>query len=266
MALLNNPYIIDIIIGLFLIIYTFIGYLKGFIIRLYDFFSLFIAYFLTINFSFPLSKLITLYQLEGLLEPIGIKVNQLLVAVILFIVGYFILKGIGVLLKPFLKKIVSLLKMTKLLDHLLGLILSIIEGIIIVYFVLSMIFIPFINQGKETIEQTYIGSFIIDTMPHYFSSIADFKDLNQLIHLDVSLSDEKQVSMVTNFIEEASQNKHYVFLVRESARLDDETIKDFIYNYYSEIDLQTVDQEDYQRISSLCQNYDIDINLLTKGH
>ena len=229
MALLNNPYIIDIIIGLFLIIYTFIGYLKGFIIRLYDFFSLFIAYFLTINFSFPLSKLITLYQLEGLLEPIGIKVNQLLVAVILFIVGYFILKGIGVLLKPFLKKIVSLLKMTKLLDHLLGLILSIIEGIIIVYFVLSMIFIPFINQGKETIELT---------------------------HLDVSLSDEKQVSMVTNFIEEASQNKW----------LDDETIKDFIYNYYSEIDLQTVDQEDYQRISSLCQNYDIDINLLTKGH
>ena len=109
---------------------------------------------------------------------------------------------------------------------------------------------------KETIEQTYIGSFIIDTMPHYFSSIADFKDLNQLTHLDVSLSDEKQVSMVTNFIEEASQNKW----------LDDETIKDFIYNYYSEIDLQTVDQEDYQRISSLCQNYDIDINLLTKGH
>ena len=70
----------------------------------------------------------------------------LAVAVILFIVGYFILKGIGVLLKPFWKKIVSLLKMTKLLDHLLGLILSIIEGIIIVYFVLSMIFIPFINQ------------------------------------------------------------------------------------------------------------------------
>ena len=221
MALLNNPYIIDIIIGLFLIIYTFIGYLKGFIIRLYDFFSLFIAYFLTINFSFPLSKLIILYQLEGLLEPIGIKVNQLLVAVILFIVIYFLF-----------------------------------EGIIIVYFVISMIFIPFINQGKETIEQTYIGSFIIDTMPHYFSSIADFKDLNQLTHLDVSLSDEKQVSMVTNFIEEASQNKW----------LDDETIKDFIYNYYSEIDLQTVDQEDYQRISSLCQNYDIDINLLTKGH
>ena len=180
----------------------------------------------------------------------------MLVAVILFIVGYFILKGIGVLLKPFLKKIISLLKMTKLLDHLLGLILSIIEGIIIVYFVISMIFIPFINQGKETIEQTYIGSFIIDTMPHYFSSIADFKDLNQLTHLDVSLSDEKQVSMVTNFIEEASQNKW----------LDDETIKDFIYNYYSEIDLQTVDQEDYQRISSLCQNYDIDINFLTKGH
>ena len=73
----------------------------------------FIAYFLTINFSFPLSKLITLYQLEGLLEPIGIKVNQLLVAVIFIYCYLFPFKRIGVLLKPFLKKIVSLLKMTK---------------------------------------------------------------------------------------------------------------------------------------------------------
>ena len=165
MALLNNPYIIDIIIGLFLIIYTFIGYLKGFIIRLYDFFSLFIAYFLTINFSFPLSKLIILYQLEGLLEPIGIKVNQLLVAVILFIVIYFLLKGIGVLLKPFLKKIVSFLKMTKLLDRLLGLILSIIEGIIIVYFVISMIFIPFINLTSSLFLTEFYSRRQIPVLP-----------------------------------------------------------------------------------------------------
>jgi len=59
--------------------------------------------------------LITLYQLEGLLEPIGIKMNQLLVAVILFIVIYFLLKGIGILLKPVLKKIVSLLKSNKII-------------------------------------------------------------------------------------------------------------------------------------------------------
>ena len=247
---------LDLVIVLFLIIYTIMGYIRGFIIRLYDFFTLFFSLFLAFNFSMPLSKLWTLYSLEGLLAPLGEKMNQILIFVIIFFITKFLFQLLGTLLKPFLKKIVSLLKMTRFFDGLLGSILSIIQGVILVYLALSMIFIPFINQGKETIEQTYIGSFIIDTMPHYFSSIADFKDLNQLTHLDVSLSDEKQVSMVTNFIEEASQNKW----------LDDETIKDFIYNYYSEIDLQTVDQEDYQRISSLCQNYDIDINLLTKGH
>ena len=113
MALLNNPYIIDIIICLFLTIYTFIGYLKGFIIRLYDFFSLFIAYFLTINFSFPLSKLITLYQLEGLLEPIGIKVNQLLVAVILFIVVHF--KGNWCFIKTVFKENCFFIKNDKII-------------------------------------------------------------------------------------------------------------------------------------------------------
>ena len=251
-----NPMTLDLVIVLFLIIYTIMGYIRGFIIRLYDFFTLFFSLFLAFNFSMPLSKLWTLYSLEGLLAPLGEKMNQILIFVIIFFITKFLFQLLGTLLKPFLKKIVSLLKMTRFFDGLLGSILSIIQGVILVYLALSMIFIPFINQGKETIEQTYIGSFIIDTMPHYFSSIADFKDLNQLTHLDVSLSDEKQVSMVTNFIEEASQNKW----------LDDETIKDFIYNYYSEIDLQTVDQEDYQRISSLCQNYDIDINLLTKGH
>ena len=255
MALLNNPYIIDIIIGLFLIIYTFIGYLKGFIIRLYDFFSLFIAYFLTINFSFPLSKLITLYQLEGLLEPIGIKVNQLLVAVILFIVGYFILKGIGVLLKPFLKKIISLLKMTKLLDHLLGLILSIIEGIIIVYFVLSMIFIPFIKDSKKTIQESRVASFIMETMPDYYSSFIEYDQLDQLTSFDLSLPNEKQAEIVTDFIEQADQNQW----------LEKETIKQFIQDYYSELAKDDLSEEDYQKLQDLCQNYQIDIKSILKG-
>ena len=50
---------------------------------------------------------------------------------------------------------------------------------------------------------------------------------------------------LTNFIEEASQNKW----------LDDETIKKILNNKML-----------ISEISSLCQNYDIDINLLTKGH
>ena len=199
--------------------------------------------------------MITLYQLEGLLEPIGIKVNQLLVAVILFIVGYFILKGIGVLLKPFLKKIVSLLKMTRFFDGLLGSILSIIQGVILVYLVLSMIFVPFIKDSKKIVQESRIASFIMETMPDYYSSFIEYDQLDQLTSFDLSLPNEKQAEIVTDFIEQADQNQW----------LEKETIKQFIQDYYSELDKDDLSEEDYQKLQALCQNYQIDIKSILKG-
>ena len=62
------------------------GYIRGFIIRLYDFFKLFFSLFLAFNFSMPLSKLWTPYSLEGLLAPLGEKMNQILIFVIIFLI------------------------------------------------------------------------------------------------------------------------------------------------------------------------------------
>ena len=196
----------------------------------------------------PLSKLWTLYSLEGLLAPLGEKMNQILIFVIIFFITKFLFQLLGTLLKPFLKKIVSLLKMTRFFDGLLGSILSIIQGVIVVYLVLSMVFVPFIKDSR-------IASFIMETMPDYYSSFIEYDQLDQLTSFDLSLPNEKQAEIVTDFIEQADQNQW----------LEKETIKQFIQDYYSELDKDDLSEEDYQKLQALCQNYQIDIKSILKG-
>ena len=239
---------LDLVIVLFLIIYTIMGYIRGFIIRLYDFFTLFFSLFLAFNFSMPLSKLWTLYSLEGLLAPLGEKMNQILIFVIIFFITKFLFQLLGTLLK-------SLLKMTRFFDGLLGSILSIIQGVILVYLALSMIFIPFIKDSKKTIQESRVASFIMETMPDYYSSFIEYDQLDQLTSFDLSLPNEKQAEIVTDFIEQADQNQW----------LEKETIKQFIQDYYSELAKDDLSEEDYQKLQDLCQNYQIDIKSILKG-
>ena len=49
--------------------------------------------------------------------------------------------------------------MTRFFDGLLGSILSIIQGVILVYLALSMIFVPFIKDSKKTIQESRVASF-----------------------------------------------------------------------------------------------------------
>ena len=244
-----NPMTLDLVIVLFLIIYTIMGYIRGFIIRLYDFFTLFFSLFLAFNFSMPLSKLWTLYSLEGLLAPLGERMNQILIFVIIFFITKFLFQLLGTLLKPFLKKIVSLLKMTRFFDGLLGSILSIIQGVILVYLALSMIFVPFIKDSKKTIQESRVASFIMETMPDYYSSFIEYDQLDQLTSFDLSLPNEKQAEIVTDF----------------NQWLEKETIKQFIQDYYSELAKDDLSEEDYQKLQDLCQNYQIDIKSILKG-
>lgn len=203
----------------------------------------------------PLSKLWTLYSLEGLLAPLGERMNQILIFVIIFFITKFLFQLLGTLLKPFLKKIVSLLKMTRFFDGLLGSILSIIQGVILVYLALSMIFIPFIKDSRKTIQESRVASFIMETMPDYYSSFIEYDQLDQLTSFDLSLPNEKQAEIMTDFIEQADQNQW----------LEKETIKQFIQDYYSELAKDDLSEEDYQKLQDLCQNYQIDIKSILKG-
>ena len=52
----------------------------------------------------PLSKLWTLYSLEGLLAPLGEKMNQILIFVIIFFITKFLFQLLGTLFKTFFKE------------------------------------------------------------------------------------------------------------------------------------------------------------------
>ena len=47
--------------------------------------------------------------------------------------------------------------------------------------------------------------------------------------------------------------------------LEKDTIKQFIQDYYSELDKNDLSEEDYQKLQDLCQNYQIDIKNVLKG-
>lgn len=249
-----NPVTLNLVIAFFLVIYTIIGYIKGFIIRLYDFFTLFFSLFLAFNFSLPLSKLITLYSIEGLLAPLGEKLNQVLLFVIVFFVTKFVFQMLGVLLKPFLKKLVSLLKMTRFFDGILGSILSIIQGFILVYLVLSMIFVPFVKNGQKIIQESPVASFIMETMPHYYSSFIEYDELASLTSFDLSLPNEKQIEVVSDFVEKASENEWF----------EKETMQQFIQDYYGMFNKDDLNTKTYQQLEKVCQYYQIDINHVLK--
>lgn len=253
MNLLVNSQFLDIAILILLVGYVIIGYFKGFVVRLYDFFSLFFAYFLALNFSYPISKLFILYKLEGMLAPIGAKLNQILIFIIIFILIRLILKGIGVLIKPFLKGIVSFLKITKGLDGILGMLLSFVEGLLFVYLVLMMVFMPFV--GKEVIDDSVVASLVVNTMPQEIENILETNDINKLTELDITLDKDKQVPIMTSFLDQVSENDW----------LDKETVRSFIVDYYSDVDVDKLSIEDKIKLSTICYKYGLNINDLKKG-
>mgnify|MGYP000544403723 FL=1 len=87
----------------------------------------------------------------------------------------------------------------------------------------------------------------METMPDYYSSFIEYDQLDQLTSFDLSLPNEKQAEIVTDFIEQADQNQW----------LEKETIKQFIQDYYSELAKDDLSEEDYQKLQDLCQNYQI---------
>ena len=109
--------------------------------------------------------------------------------------------------------------------------------------------------AKKTIQESRVASFIMETMPDYYSSFIEYDQLDQLTSFDLSLPNEKQAEIVTDFIEQADQNQW----------LEKETIKQFIQDYYSELAKDDLSEEDYQKLQDLCQNYQIDIKSILKG-
>lgn len=171
-----NPMIIDIVITFVLLLMLIFGYFKGFVYRAYDLLATVVSLLVALYASSPLSMMYKLYQVEGIGEIIGNVVNRFLIFIILFIGLKVILLIAGKFIKPLLKKVIYTFKIFEHLDHLLGVFVSAIEGLIIVYLALIFIVTPLVSDGKESVEKTVIASSILKLVPSITEEMFSLSD------------------------------------------------------------------------------------------
>ena len=133
MSFVVNSIFIDIIIVFVLVLMLIFGYIKGFVYRAYDLLATIISLLIALYASSPLSNIYTVYKVEGLGEMIGETVNRFIIFIILFIVLKMILLLLGKVVKPLLKNIIYTFSIFEQLDRLLGIVVSLIGGIINIY-------------------------------------------------------------------------------------------------------------------------------------
>ncbi len=190
-----NFQMIDIIFVIFLIFMAILGYVKGFVTRLYDLvggiFVLILSYFL----AKPLSSLIMIYQYDQqdvFASMIGQMLNQILIFFILLVVLTILKKLLGIAIKPALKGLMDTFSLTSFVDKILGTVLSFIEGIIIAYLVLVFIVVPFTNIGREDLEKTVLAKEVIHLVPSVSEQVLE---LTEVIHSDNQNNYSRQALM-----------------------------------------------------------------------
>lgn len=255
MEILVKPFLLDVIIVFFIMIMMILGYKKGFIVRLYDFVTTVLTCLAAYIASYPVSRSWTIYSLQPPLEEVGDKVNQLVVFVILFVVLKLICRILGIFVKPMLKNMFSAFKITRFADHSLGAALSLLESMILIYIVLVVIVSPLFSGGQEIIEQSVIGKSVTDHVPVYTEKMMALDMIEEYRYLDLDRKDTACVTIVSDVL----------FQLDDLGLIDEDTLKTFMINYYSDIDQVSVDQGTYERLLAFCQKHEIDDQKITKG-
>ena len=255
MGILLKPFILDVIILFYVMIMLILGYKKGFIVRLYDFVSTFLAALIAYEISYPVSQVWIIYQLDPPLEVLSQNVNQFFIFVIIFVIFKVACKILGIFLKPLLKKILSFLKLTEFLDHLLGVILSFLESVVIIYLTLAMIISPLFSGGKEIIQNSIIAHTISLSMPEYTREIMNFELIKDFHNIDLNQKDTTCVTLVSEIL----------YKLDTEGMMDEQSLKTFIESYYSKMDDVSVDQKTYDLIIEMCHKHQLDDQKVCEG-
>lgn len=184
--------LLDIICLIFILGMVIYGYIKGFIIRLYDLIGTILVVFLSRHFCSILASQYTIYHYDTT-DPLSLMfgqvINQLLIFIILFIVLSIIKKLFGLLLKPVLLGITHFFSLTAFIDHLLGAIMSIAESLILIYLVILFVIIPFNN---DLLIDSKIADYLLDVMPEVSES---FIEMGECLN-SAEMSDQIALNML----------------------------------------------------------------------
>lgn len=251
-----NPIIIDIVITFVLLTMLVFGYFKGFVYRAYDLLATVVSLLVALYASSPLSTMYKLYQVEGIGEVIGNIVNRFLIFIILFIGLKVILLVAGKFIKPLLKKVIYTFKIFEHLDHLLGVAVSAIEGLIIVYLALIFIVTPLVNEGKENVEKTVIASSILKLVPSVTEEMLSLSDgldvISDIIGNGLSYDsyDARNIGAIATSFNQAIDH----------GLINQDSIEEAIVRYYEDINNVegpiTLTKQQYDEVNELLSKLD----------
>jgi uncharacterized membrane protein required for colicin V production len=250
-----NATILDIVFIVFIVVMLLIGYIKGFVVRLYDFLATLVALLLSLFLSGPLNDMFHLYTTSGMMSIIGVFINRMFLFGILFSIFRLLFFILGRFIKPGLKSVVSKLSFIEKFDRLLGVILSFIEVLLISYLVLLLSVSPIFSDGKEVVDDTIVAKQVLKIAPSLSDKVMQMTDdfillkevMEQGINYDTS---PQSISLMTSLLSGA---KNFEMLSKE----DMETL---IYTYIDTLDdLKepiVIDQATYQSLQDLIKQID----------
>ena len=260
-----NSMAIDTVIVFILLLMLIFGYFKGFVYRVYDLMATVVSLLAALYASSPLSAIYQIYKVEGIGEIVGKTINRFIIFIILFIALKVILLIIGKFIKPILKNIIYTISIFEHLDHLLGALVSLIEGTIIIYLALIFVITPIIPGGKENVEKTVVASKILELVPSVTEEMKALSDgfdvftniINDGINYDSF--DARNVAALA-----ASLNSAY-----KHGLINQEDLESALIKYYDEIDRVnepiSLNQDQYNEPISLNQDqYNEVVDVLSK--
>lgn len=160
-----QPIFIDIFVVFTILFMVITGYIKGFVVRIYDLLATIVALVASLFLCGPLGEIFVLYKVEGIASMIGSFINRLIIFIILFIIAKILFKFLGMVVKPAIRTLLSKIGFIEKFDKILGVILSFIQSCLLLYVVLIMIISPIFSGGRQTIEQTTIAKHVLNIIP-----------------------------------------------------------------------------------------------------
>ena len=206
-----NSMAIDTVIVFILLLMLIFGYFKGFVYRVYDLMATVVSLLAALYASSPLSAIYQIYKVEGIGEIVGKTINRFIIFIILFIALKVILLIIGKFIKPILKNIIYTISIFEHLDHLLGALVSLIEGTIIIYLALIFVITPIIPGGKENVEKTVVASKILELVPSVINDGINYDsfDARNVAALAASLNSAYKHGLINQEDLESALIKYY---------------------------------------------------------
>lgn len=261
MNFLINPIFIDIVIIFTLFIAFILGYVRGFIYRGYDLFATIVAVIVGLYASSPLAMMFKVYQVEGIGEILGDTINRFIVFIIIFLILKLIFFLIGLLVKPLLKKVVYAFDFFEKIDRLLGVVVSCVESLILIYLALIFVVMPIVPGGKEAIGDTQLAKRILNLIPSVNEQISSFDTINDVVldGINYDSLDANNLYLIAVSLNNAVDLKI----------IDENELNTLANNYYQ--NLQYLDQpidlnkKQYDEVTKLLEKLDtskININLI----